>query len=43
MVVSRPTWKYTSLERPRSVAASTAPTTPSGITRITDTGTDQLS
>ncbi len=43
MVVSRPTWKNTSLSRPRSVAASSAPITPSGTTSITENGIDQLS
>ncbi len=42
-VVSSPTWKNTSLLRPRSVVASTAPTTPSGTTSITTAGIDQLS
>jgi hypothetical protein len=32
-----------SLLRPVSHAASSAPTTPSGTTRITEIGTDQLS
>ncbi|MNT49146.1 hypothetical protein D3C72_1859780 [compost metagenome] len=32
-----------SFDNPRSAAAITAPSTPSGITSITDTGTDQLS
>ena len=42
-VVSRPTWKYTSLVSPRSVVNSSAPTTPSGTASITDSGTVQLS
>ena len=43
MVVSRPTWKYTSFDSPRPLAASSAPSTPSGTTSITANGTDQLS
>ena len=43
MVARRPTWKYTSLDNPRPLAASSAPNTPSGTTRITAKGTDQLS
>ncbi len=39
----RPTLKNTSLGRPRSVAPSNAPSTPSGTTSITDAGIDQLS
>src|SRR6202041_1885779 len=42
-VVSRPTWKNTSLARPRSSVARMAPITPSGTTSITATGIDQLS
>ncbi|CFN64137.1 Uncharacterised protein [Bordetella pertussis] len=43
MVVSSPTWKYTSLDRPRVMVASKAPTTPSGTTSITAVGMLQLS
>ncbi len=43
MMAMRPTLKYTSLGRPRSVTASTAPKTPSGTTSITANGIDQLS
>jgi hypothetical protein len=43
MVVTSATRKYTSFSRPRSWAASTEPTMPSGITRSTENGTDQLS
>ena len=43
MVVSSPTLKYTSFGRSRHVAASNAPSTPSGTTRITANGIDQLS
>ena len=42
-VVSRPTWKNTSFTSPRSSMASTAPSTPSGTTSMTETGMDQLS
>ena len=42
-VVSSPTWKKTSLVSPRSSMASTAPSTPSGTTSMTETGIDQLS
>ncbi len=42
-VVSRPTWKNTSFSSPRRVAASSAPSTPSGTTMITENGIDQLS
>jgi hypothetical protein len=43
IVVSRPTWKYTSFARPPSRVADTAPMTPSGTTSMTETGIDQLS
>ena len=43
MMVIRPTWKYTSFSRPRPVTASSTPSTPSGTTRITASGIDQLS
>ncbi|MCY1445722.1 hypothetical protein D9M71_622500 [compost metagenome] len=43
MVVSRPTWKNTSLDRPRMEVASSAPMTPSGTISITENGIDQLS
>ena len=42
-VVSSPTWKYTSFDMPRRPVNSTAPMMPSGTTRITENGTDQLS
>lgn len=42
-VVSRPTWKYTSLARPRILVARIAPMTPSGTTSMTENGIDQLS
>ena len=43
MMAISPTLKYTSLGSPRSVTASTAPSIPSGTTRSTATGMDQLS
>ena len=43
MMVMRPTWKYTSLDMPRPVMASSTPSTPSGTTRMTASGIDQLS
>ncbi|MCY1373113.1 hypothetical protein D9M69_603630 [compost metagenome] len=43
MVVSRPTWKYTSLDRPRINVASSAPMIPRGTTSITADGIVQLS
>ena len=43
MMVIRPTWKYTSFARLRPVTASSTPSTPSGTTRITASGIDQLS
>ncbi len=43
MVVNRPTWKNTSLDKPRPSVASSAPITPSGTTSITENGIDQLS
>ena len=43
MMVIRPTWKYTSFSKPRPVTASSTPSTPSGTTRITASGIDQLS
>ncbi len=43
MVVNRPTWKNTSLDRPRMDVASSAPITPNGTTSITENGIDQLS
>ena len=43
IVVSRPTWKNTSLAMPRISVANTAPNTPSGTTSNTTTGIDQLS
>ena len=42
MVIS-PTWKYTSLAMPRRLTPSSTPSTPSGTTRMTDSGIDQLS
>ena len=42
-VVSKPTWKNTSLLKPRNKVASTVPMMPSGTTSITATGIDQLS
>ena len=42
-VVSSPTWKYTSLDSPRSKVAASAPMMPSGTTSITADGIDQLS
>ena len=43
MMAIRPTLKNTSLGMPRRVTASTAPSMPSGTTRITANGIDQLS
>ncbi|MCY1371572.1 hypothetical protein D9M69_587220 [compost metagenome] len=43
MVVSKPTWKYTSLDSPRMLVAARAPRMPSGTTSITAIGIDQLS
>ncbi len=43
IVVSSPTWKYTSFSSPRSSVAVTAPMTPSGTTSSTANGIDQLS
>ena len=43
MVVSRPTWKNTSLESPRMLVNSSAPRMPRGTTSITEKGIDQLS
>ncbi|MNF00984.1 hypothetical protein D3C80_1999050 [compost metagenome] len=43
MVVNRPTWKYTSLDRPRRLVASRAPMIPNGTTSMTAIGIDQLS
>ena len=43
MVVSSPTWKYTSLDSPRTAVNSRAPTTPMGTASITENGMDQLS
>ncbi|MNN72001.1 hypothetical protein D3C81_1879970 [compost metagenome] len=43
MVVNRPTWKYTSLDKPRRLVAISAPMIPSGTTSITAIGIDQLS
>ncbi|MNT51438.1 hypothetical protein D3C72_1884030 [compost metagenome] len=43
IVVSRPTWKYTSLDRPRISVASNAPMIPSGTTSMTADGMVQLS
>ncbi len=42
-MVIMPTLKNTSLGRPRSMTAATAPTRPSGTTSITASGMDQLS
>ncbi len=42
-VVSRPTWKYTSFCRPRTVINSAAPNTPTGTASITANGIVQLS
>ncbi len=42
-VTSKPTWKNTSLDRPRRLVAISAPITPSGTTRMTAIGIDQLS
>ena len=43
IVASIPTWKYTSLLRPRRLVPSIAPNMPKGMTRITAMGMDQLS
>src|SRR6516165_10182518 len=43
MVVNSPTWKYTPLSSPRNSVARMAPMMPSGMTRITAAGIDQLS
>ena len=43
IVVSRPTWKYTSSDSPRPLAATSAPSTPSGTISSTAIGIDQLS
>src|ERR1700722_6804147 len=42
-VVNNPTWKNTSLLKPRSIVANTVPMMPSGTTNMTATGIDQLS
>ena len=36
IVVSRPTWKYTSFDMPNKVAAPSAPSTPTGTTMMTE-------
>ena len=41
--VSNPTCRYTSFEKPRIAVNNTAPNTPSGITKSTENGIDQLS
>ena len=43
MVVSKPTWKYTSLFMPKAPVIPSAPITPSGTTKMTAIGIDQLS
>ena len=43
MMVIRPIWKYTSLVSPRMFTPISTPSTPSGTTRITASGIDQLS
>jgi len=43
MMVMRPTLKYTSADKPRSIVSSTDPSTPSGTTSSTAIGTAQLS
>ncbi len=43
MVVSRPTWKYTSFIFQVRMAPSSAPSTPSGTTMMTEKGIAQLS
>ena len=43
MMVIRPTLKYTSLDIPATITASTAPMAPIGTISITDSGIDQLS
>lgn len=43
MMVIRPTLKYTSLDIPLTITASTAPMAPIGTISITDSGIDQLS
>ena len=43
MMVIRPIWKYTSAVRPRMYTPISTPSTPSGTTRITASGIDQLS
>lgn len=42
-VVSRPTWKKTSFDNPRSNTAPMVPKIPSGTTSMTENGIDQLS
>ncbi|MNT96410.1 hypothetical protein D3C72_2384890 [compost metagenome] len=42
-MVSNPTWKYTSLDKPRIKVASSTPMIPSGTTNMTAVGMDQLS
>ena len=42
MMVIRPTLKYTSLDIPLTITASTAPMAPIGTISITDSGIDQL-
>ena len=43
MVANRPIWKYTSLDSPRALVATKAPSTPRGTTKMTDSGMLQLS
>ncbi|MNP35437.1 hypothetical protein D3C76_1287690 [compost metagenome] len=43
IVVNKPTWKYTSLDKPRRLVAISAPMIPNGTTNITAIGIDQLS
>ncbi|MOA25046.1 hypothetical protein D3C78_1457490 [compost metagenome] len=43
MMVIRPTLKYTSLGKPATITASTAPSAPMGTISITVRGIDQLS